>query len=218
MSKFPWHFVKFPDNSLTLRNFISPWHFPDGYEPWSAKWWPFCPGGDELTHWDWVTHICIRKLTFIGSDNGLSAGQCQAIIWSNAGILLIGPLGTNFSEISIEIHPFSFKKMHLKMSSAKWGPFCLGLILNKISLVFVAKVPMHNMSSTGASNGLALTRHHIITWVNVDQDMWCHIAHPGRNWVKRVSIMGPFKHIEAETKWPPFRRRHFQSHFREWKC
>ena len=33
MSKFPWHFVKFPDNSLTLRNFISPWHFPDGYEP-----------------------------------------------------------------------------------------------------------------------------------------------------------------------------------------
>ena len=34
MSKFPWHFVKFPDNSLTLRNFISPWHFPDSYEPW----------------------------------------------------------------------------------------------------------------------------------------------------------------------------------------
>ena len=33
MSKFPWHSVKFPDNSLTLRNFISPWHFPDGYEP-----------------------------------------------------------------------------------------------------------------------------------------------------------------------------------------
>ena len=36
MSKFPWHFVKFPDNSLTLRNFISPWHFPDGYEPWNG--------------------------------------------------------------------------------------------------------------------------------------------------------------------------------------
>ena len=25
-------------------------------------------------------------------------------------------------------------------------------------------------------------------------------------------------HIEAETKWPPFSRRHFQIHFREWKC
>ena len=26
------------------------------------------------------------------------------------------------------------------------------------------------------------------------------------------------KHIEAETKWTPFRRRHFQWHFLEWKC
>ena len=50
----------------------------------------------------------------------------QAIIWTNAGILVIGPLWTNFSEILIDIHTFSFKKMHLKMSSAKWRPFCLG--------------------------------------------------------------------------------------------
>ena len=49
----------------------------------------------------------------------LSPGRRRAIIWTNAGILLIGPLGTNFSEIFIEIHIFSFKKMHLKMSSAK---------------------------------------------------------------------------------------------------
>ena len=53
-------------------------------------------------------------------------------IWTNAGILLIRPLGTNFSEILIKIHTFSFKKMHLKMSSAKWRPFCLGFSeLNK---------------------------------------------------------------------------------------
>ena len=45
----------------------------------------------------------------------------------NAGILLIVPLGTNFSEILIGIQTFSIKKMHLKMSSAKWRPFCLGL-------------------------------------------------------------------------------------------
>ena len=51
----------------------------------------------------------------------------QAIIWTNAGILLIGPLGTNFSEISIEILTFSFKKVRLKVSSAKRRPFCLGL-------------------------------------------------------------------------------------------
>ena len=77
----------------------------------------------ELTHWGRVTHICISKLTIIGSDHGLSPGWRQAMIWTNAEILLIGLLGTKFSEILIEIHTFSFKKMHLKMSSGKWRPF-----------------------------------------------------------------------------------------------
>ena len=49
-----------------------------------------------------VTHISVDNLTIIGSDNGLLAGQHQAIIWTNAGILLTGPLGTNLSEILIE--------------------------------------------------------------------------------------------------------------------
>ena len=71
-----------------------------------------------LTHWGRVTHICVSNLTIIGSDNGLSPGRRQAITWTNVEILLIGPLGTNFSEILIEIHTFSFKKFHLKMSSA----------------------------------------------------------------------------------------------------
>ena len=81
----------------------------------------------SLTHWGRVTHICVGKTTIIGSDNGLSPGRRQAIIWTNAGLLLIGPLGTNFSEILIEILTFSFKKMRLKVSSAKRRPFCLGL-------------------------------------------------------------------------------------------
>ena len=80
-----------------------------------------------LTHWGRVTHICVNKLTIIGSDNGLSPDRRQAIIWTNAGILLIGALGTNFSEILIEILTFSFKKMRLKVSSVKRRPFCLGL-------------------------------------------------------------------------------------------
>ena len=84
-----------------------------------------------LTHWGRVTRICVGNLTTIGPDNGLSPGRRQAIIWTNAVILLIEPLGTNFSEILIEMHTFSIKKMHLKMSSAKWCPFCLGLnVLN----------------------------------------------------------------------------------------
>ena len=62
-----------------------------------------------------------------GSNNGLCPGRRQAIIWTNAGMLLIGPLGTNFSEILIENHTFSFKKMHSQILSVKWQQFCLGL-------------------------------------------------------------------------------------------
>ena len=51
---------------------------------------------------------------------------CQAITWTNTNLLLIGPLGTNFSEIRIKILTFSTMKMHLKMSSVKWRPFCPG--------------------------------------------------------------------------------------------
>ena len=80
-----------------------------------------------LSHWGRATHICVGDLTITGSDNGLSPGRRQAIIWTNAGKLLIGPLGINFSEILIEILRFSFKKMRLKVSSAKWLPLCLGL-------------------------------------------------------------------------------------------
>ena len=80
-----------------------------------------------LTHWGRVTHISVGKLSNIGSDNGLSPGRRQAIIWTNAGISLIGPSGTNFSEIWIWIQTFSCKKLHLKTSSAKWRLFCLGL-------------------------------------------------------------------------------------------
>ena len=85
-----------------------------------------------LTHWGRVTHICVSKLTIIGSDNGLSPDRRQTLIWNNAGLLLIGPLGTNFSEILIKILTFSFTKMRLKVSSAKRRPFCLGLnVLNQ---------------------------------------------------------------------------------------
>ena len=68
-------------------------------------------------------HICIGKLTIIGSDKGLWPGRRQAIIWTNAGIMLIGPLGAIFSEILIGIQTFSLKKMHLKISEK----ICLGL-------------------------------------------------------------------------------------------
>ena len=89
-----------------------------------------------------MTHICVSKLTIIASDNGLSPGRRQAIIWTNAGILLIGSLGTNFNEILIQIHIISFKKMHLKMSSGKQQPSCLGL--NVLTLLDSQASVFHN--------------------------------------------------------------------------
>ena len=128
--------------------FLNLWHFQNNhikfwrkfaqgffdhwfYLPWAVGQW------NRLTHWGRVTHISVGNLTIIGSDNGLSPGRRQAIIRTNAGILLIGPLGTNFTEISIGIQTFSFKKMHLKTSSTKWRPFSLGLnVLSPASVKF----------------------------------------------------------------------------------
>ena len=121
------HTIVCPIRSMTPCPFV-------GFSSYLARLYPLRSkciahdfNGHRLTHWGRVMHICVNKLTIIGSDNGLSPGRRQAIIWTNAGILLIGPLGTNFSEILIEMYTFSFKKMHLKMSSGKWRPCCLGL-------------------------------------------------------------------------------------------
>ena len=81
----------------------------------------------HFTHWGRVTRLCGSKIIVIGSDNGLSPGRLQAIIWTSAGILLIEPLGTNVNGIFIKIYIFSFKKMQLKLSSTKWRLFRFGL-------------------------------------------------------------------------------------------
>ena len=64
-------------------------------------------------------------MTRISSLNGLAPEQRQAIFWTNTGILLIGPLGTNFSEILIEIQTLFLNIIRLKMPSANIGHFVL---------------------------------------------------------------------------------------------
>ena len=66
---------------------------------------------------EWRIYASVNISSLV--DNGLLPGRLQAIIWTNAGVLLIQTLGTNFGEILSEIHTFSFKEMQLKMSSAK---------------------------------------------------------------------------------------------------
>ena len=128
-----------------------------------------------LTHWGRVTHICVGNLAIIDSDNGLSPGRRQAIIWPNAGILLIGSLGTNFSEIWIGIQTFSSKKIHLKMSSAKWRLFCLGLNVLRQGI----RSYDSNMKCTDnptCANHLHANKHlyHMTNNIYVHIELWSH--------------------------------------------
>ena len=152
----------------------------NGLVPWrhQAITWTYDDQGcNELTHWGWVTLICNGNLTIIGSDNGLSPGRRQAIIWTNAGILLIGPLGTNFSEMLIDIHTFSFKKIHLKLSSGKWRPFCLGLNVLKRSWV----TPVISLTKPALSLGFGFA----IFWTwNHGMQLFIHALTSNRNLVR----------------------------------
>ena len=145
-----------------------------------------------------MTQICVSDLTISGSDNGLSPGGCQAIIRTNAGILLIRPLGTNFSEIVFEILIFSFKKMCLKVSSAKRRPFCLGLneIMNLDSVttahhVWVEQRPgnsiMASISCSSSSNSKCHPDSYQIT-------SW-HV-----NWIDHYISLTPWYFYTASSK------------------
>ena len=65
-------------------------------------------------------HLCVSNQTIIGSDNGLLPGWRQAIIWTNDGILLIGPLGT-----SIFIHENTFESVVYEMAAILPRPQCV---------------------------------------------------------------------------------------------
>ena len=137
-------------------------------------------GHNELTH---LPHIYASvKWVSIDSDNGLSPGRCQPIIWTNTDILSIRTQGTYFNEILFEIQIFSFKKMHLNMSSAKWRPFFPGenkLMIRKYSL------KMSNGSSC------------IMIW------MWYMIHHFYHFYMQHDSNLIHFiSHIRQERSWP----------------
>ena len=61
-----------------------------------------------LTHWGWVMHLCLNY-AITNPDNGLSSVCQKAIILINAGLLWVGPIGTNFIEILIRILIFSLQ-------------------------------------------------------------------------------------------------------------
>ena len=117
-------------------------------------------------------YICVGNVTIVGSDYGLSPSRRQAIIWTNDGILLIRPLGTNFSEFSSEILKFSVKKMRLKMSSAKWRQFNLALnVLNNLCghLLAIHKTLHSTWYATTTSDSIADWKE----WQKVQSNWTC---------------------------------------------
>ena len=122
------HLRQSEDYQIILTNWglVAPYGDPNLDQYWFRLWLFYWQHQTiALTHWGWETHIWVSKLNTIGSDNRLSPGRRQAIICASTGILLIRPLGTSLNEILIKIHKISLKKIHFKMLSGKWRPFCL---------------------------------------------------------------------------------------------
>ena len=123
--------------------------------------WIFFPHGSSSTHWGRVTHIYVSKIIIIGSDNGLLLGRRQAIIWTNAEILLIGPLGINFSDILIEINILFIQ-----------GNAFENVVYKKAS---ISSQPQWVNNNLAPGSGLALNRWLVTIWTN-DGPVYWHIC------------------------------------------
>ena len=104
------------------------------FRQWALSWddhkdtvwftWSMHPNRLRVNSLRPSTHICVNKFTIIGSNGGLYPSRRQTIIWTNARILLIGPLGTNFSEILIAIQENAFESIVWHMASILSRPQC----------------------------------------------------------------------------------------------
>ena len=158
----------------------------------------------NVTHWGRSTHICLVNLTMIGSDNGLSAGRCQTIIWTKARILLIEPLATNLCEIVIEICTFSCS-WNCRLENT--------VILSRPNVLTINGIPFLRALCTRYPTVIACQEHTgVITARNL---MLLRPEMQGfGSWIVLCAV---YHLIFLWTKRPPFRRRYFQMHFRESK-
>ena len=81
-----------------------------------------------VLYWGWMTHVCVNKLTIIGSDIGLSPSRRQNIIWTDD--IVIRNLGPNFSEFlskihSTFIHENAFENVACELAASLSRPQCV---------------------------------------------------------------------------------------------
>ena len=93
------------------------------------------------------------------------------------------PLGTYFSEILIVNQTFSFKKMHSKMSSAKWHRLCLSLNMLNNQCIHGYNPEGYGLSISPQHNMTKNYKHcpWAVTWLPYACRFWII-------WIKSTSI------------------------------
>ena len=86
----------------------------------------------SLTHWGWVTHVCVGKQGHHWFRYGLLPVRLKAIIWTNAGKKLMWLVGTRpmgkLIVIWIKTQPFlTTLNLTLKTSSCRMAAICLSI-------------------------------------------------------------------------------------------
>ena len=119
-----------------------------------------------------MTHICVGKLTIIGAIQTTShyLNQC----WNIDNLKLWNKFHWNLSKI----HIYSFKKMHLNMSSTKWclfWPQCanwLGIpVKGKVTLEAMGKIHQHD-TTTGYNKPWAYFWGYTVQWILFDKMLY----------------------------------------------
>ena len=148
----------------------------------------------ELTYWGRFTYTCASKSTIIGSDNGLSPGRCQAIIWTDAAIFIIGPLGTNFSEILITLYIF------IQENAFENGVRKLAAILSRPQYV---KHHIRMVSGEYLYSRCASWIENVIFWSWLGPICWGLLSQCTRAWANSTPIPRP----NGLEIWLPVRTR-----------
>ena len=149
-------------------------------------------------------HICIGKLTIIGADNGFDPR-------TSAEILLIRPLGTNFSGILVEIYAFSLKKMHWKMAAILPWPRCVKMWFREWRWLYISSNftefihAVDQKISNGLGNGFVLKRRKVIY-----PHLWCSITMLGHRELMMLLGKEIFAvHVIHPRKWKPYHMMFF---------
>ena len=141
---------------------------------------------------------------FVGSGNGLSPARCQTITWIN---------DSNAIQCIDRLRKRRLVTKHVTdlivYPEIKFARTVIRRVIRSFKL--------HNAVefTTTANTAITITTTIWCCWYNY---RYCTTNTTYSRTSGECLFTPVLKHIEAETKWPPFSRRHFRTHFLEWKC